>query len=180
MAGSPIVDSARRGGLLSSVSARLTNSAISPILTAAVSAALFALAAAPHPLSFLCALIAPLPLLAIAPEVPARTASQLAFVAYFAGNLVSSGRREFYGAADHDVRGARRGRNRFCDLRRVRGRGDAAMVGDPGALVSRLSRPPFISASPDNLRTAPGAAPPTRKSLSCRCCRPRRGSACAA
>ena len=45
---------------------------------------------------------------------------------------------------------------------------------------SRPLKPPFTSRWPENLRTAHGAARPTRKSISCRCCKLRRGSACAA
>jgi apolipoprotein N-acyltransferase len=102
MAGSPIVDSAGRGDLRSSgawnASARLTNSVLGRanlIFAAAVSAMLFALAAAQHPIPYLCALLAPLPILAIAPEVPTRTAAQLAFIAYLVGNLVSWGGESF-------------------------------------------------------------------------------------
>jgi apolipoprotein N-acyltransferase len=102
MAGGPIVDSAGPDDLRSSgawnASARLTNSALGrpvPVLAAAVSAVLFALAAAQHPIPYLCALLAPLPILAVAPEIPARTAAQLAFIAYFVGNLVSWGGESF-------------------------------------------------------------------------------------
>jgi apolipoprotein N-acyltransferase len=98
MAGSSIVDSADSGALRSSIFARLAELALgrpNPVVAAAVSAVLFAFAAAQYPLSFLCALIAPLPLLAVAPELRARTAAQLALVAYFAGNLVSWGGESF-------------------------------------------------------------------------------------
>ena len=65
-----------------------------PILAAAATALLYELAAA-EPRLYPCALFAPLPLLAIAPEIRTERAAQLAFLAYLLGNLVTWGGESF-------------------------------------------------------------------------------------
>ena len=65
-----------------------------PLLAAGTSALLYELAAAmPH--LFPCALLAPLPILAVAPEIATETAAEMAFLAYLVGNLVSWGGESF-------------------------------------------------------------------------------------
>jgi apolipoprotein N-acyltransferase len=59
-------------------------------IAATASALLYALAAA-QPRLWPCALLAPLPILATAPEIRTSTAAQIAFLAYFVGNLVAWG-----------------------------------------------------------------------------------------
>ncbi len=63
-------------------------------VAAAASALLFELSAAELRL-WPCALLAPLPILATAPEIRTATAAQLAFAAYFVGNLVAWGGESF-------------------------------------------------------------------------------------
>ena len=63
-------------------------------VAAAASALLYELAAA-EPRLWPCALLAPLPILATAPEIRTETAAQLAFAAYFVGNLVAWGGESF-------------------------------------------------------------------------------------
>jgi apolipoprotein N-acyltransferase len=63
-------------------------------LAAAASASLFELSAA-DPRLWPCALLAPLPILATAVELPTRRAAQFAFVAYFVGNLAGWGGESF-------------------------------------------------------------------------------------
>lgn len=63
-------------------------------LAAVASALLFELAAA-QPALYPCAIFAPLPILAVAPEIRTDTAAQLAFLAYLVGNLVSWGGESF-------------------------------------------------------------------------------------
>ncbi|HEV2171811.1 MAG TPA: hypothetical protein VGR40_12725, partial [Candidatus Binatus sp.] len=78
-------------------SARLTDPATGlpiPILAAAATALLYELAAA-QPRLYPCALLAPLPLLAVAPEIATDTAAELAFLAYLLGNLVTWGGESF-------------------------------------------------------------------------------------
>ncbi len=63
-------------------------------VAAMTSALLYALAAA-VPWLWPCALLAPLPILATAPEIRTATAAQIAFIAYFVGNLVAWGGESF-------------------------------------------------------------------------------------
>lgn len=65
-----------------------------PLLAAAASALLYELAAA-QPRLYPCALLAPLPILAVAPEIATETAAELAFFAYLLGNLVTWGGESF-------------------------------------------------------------------------------------
>ncbi|MGA7872746.1 MAG: nitrilase-related carbon-nitrogen hydrolase [Candidatus Binatus sp.] len=104
MAGRPIFDSARLRDLRSSVRFAgqdisggpnappdgLTVAALSVVATAL----LYELAGA-EPLLWTCALLASLPILAAAPEFRTETAAQLAFIAYFVGNLVTWGGESF-------------------------------------------------------------------------------------
>ncbi len=63
-------------------------------IAAAASALLFELAAA-EPRMWLCGLLAPLPILATAPELPTARGAQFAFLAYFVGNLAAWGGESF-------------------------------------------------------------------------------------
>jgi apolipoprotein N-acyltransferase len=65
-----------------------------PILAAAATAVLFALGAS-DPSLWACALFAPLPILAVAPEVGTEIAAQFAFAAFLIGNLVTWGGESF-------------------------------------------------------------------------------------
>jgi apolipoprotein N-acyltransferase len=65
-----------------------------PVLAAAATALLYELAAA-QPRLYPCALMAPLPILAVAPEIATETAGELAFLAYLLGNLVTWGGESF-------------------------------------------------------------------------------------
>jgi apolipoprotein N-acyltransferase len=65
-----------------------------PILAAVATALLYELGSA-EPQLYPCALFAPLPILAVAPEVRTGTAAQLAFAAYLLGNLVTWGGESF-------------------------------------------------------------------------------------
>jgi apolipoprotein N-acyltransferase len=63
-------------------------------IAAAASALLFELAAA-EPRLWPCGLLAPLPILATAPELPTARGAQFAFLAYFVGNLLAWGGESF-------------------------------------------------------------------------------------
>ena len=65
-----------------------------PVLAAAATALLYELAAA-QPRLYPCALLAPLPILAVAPEIATETGAELAFLAYLLGNLVTWGGESF-------------------------------------------------------------------------------------
>lgn len=65
-----------------------------PALVAAVTALLYQLAGA-RPGFYPYAILAPLPILAIAPEIRTTTAAQIAFLAYFFGNLMAWGGESF-------------------------------------------------------------------------------------
>jgi len=105
MAEHPIVDSSRLGDLRSAVSATAArfgsaaphdpaDSFAIAAVAAGTAAVLYELSAA-VPQLWPCALLAPLPILAIAPEVTSETAAQLAFLAYLLGNLVTWGGESF-------------------------------------------------------------------------------------
>jgi len=105
MAERPIVDAARPGDLQSSVqpsAARNTSgrpfdptSGLAMGALAATATALFYGLAASEPGLWPFALLAPLPILAVAPEIRTETAAQLAFIAYLVGNLVAWGGESF-------------------------------------------------------------------------------------
>lgn len=63
-------------------------------LAAVASAALYELSTA-EPRLWICGLLAPLPILAAAPELPTARAAQFAFFAYFVGNLAAWGGESF-------------------------------------------------------------------------------------
>ncbi len=91
-------DSARLGDLRSSARSsdarNSTGSLAIAAVAAATSALLYELAAA-EPRLWPCALLAPLLILATAPEIRTETAAQLAFVAYLVGNLAAWGGESF-------------------------------------------------------------------------------------
>src|SRR5271170_5967791 len=90
----PIVDSARPGSLLSpdrSSAPRLADGGIAIAALAAVASALLYELAAAEPRLWPCALLAPLPILATAPEIRTSVGAQLAFIAYLVGNIVAWG-----------------------------------------------------------------------------------------
>ncbi|HZC44860.1 MAG TPA: nitrilase-related carbon-nitrogen hydrolase [Candidatus Acidoferrum sp.] len=98
MAERPIVDSARLGDLRAPIRSAPGPHASTglqiPVLAATATGLLYGLAAA-QPLLYPCALLAPLPLLAVAPEIRTETAAKLAFLAYLIGNLVAWGGESF-------------------------------------------------------------------------------------
>ena len=71
-----------------------TRSLATPILAAAATAVLFALGAS-DPRLWACALFAPFPILAVAPEIGTEIAAQFAFAAFLIGNLVAWGGESF-------------------------------------------------------------------------------------
>jgi apolipoprotein N-acyltransferase len=71
-----------------------TRGLTTPILAAAATAVLFALGAS-DPWLWACALFAPLPILAVAPEIGTEIAAQFAFAAFLIGNLVAWGGESF-------------------------------------------------------------------------------------
>jgi len=71
-----------------------TRGLATPILAAAATAVLFALGSW-DPGLWVCALFAPLPILAIAPEIRTEVSAQLAFAAFLIGNLVAWGGESF-------------------------------------------------------------------------------------
>src|SRR5208282_3554164 len=98
MADRAIADSARPGDLRSSArasAARDSSRGLAIAAVAAAASALFYELAAAEPRLWPCALLAPLPILATAPEIRTATAAQLAFVAYLVGNLVAWGGESF-------------------------------------------------------------------------------------
>ena len=99
MAGSAIADSPRPGeSRISIFGANSQREPASTLIAAAIAAGatalLYTLAGA-DPRFWLCALFAPLPVLAIAPEVRIETAAELAFAAFLVGNLVAWGGESF-------------------------------------------------------------------------------------
>ncbi len=104
MADRLIVDSERRGDIgsirsrvLRSADDRLNNpgSGLASAAVAAVASALLFELSAAEPRLWPCALLAPLPILATAPEIRTGAGAQLAFLAYLIGNLVSWGGESF-------------------------------------------------------------------------------------
>jgi len=71
-----------------------TRSLATPILAAAATAVFFALGAS-DPRLWACALFAPFPILAVAPEIGTEIAAQFAFAAFLIGNLVAWGGESF-------------------------------------------------------------------------------------
>jgi apolipoprotein N-acyltransferase len=98
MADGAIGDSSRRSdGRLSAASTRprdFTSGLPFAALAAIVTAVMFELSGA-DPRLYLFALFAPLPILAVAPELRVETAAQLAFLAFLIGNLVTWGGESF-------------------------------------------------------------------------------------
>ena len=98
MAGGAIGDSSRPSdGRLSAASARprdFTSGLPFAALAAIVTAVMFELSGA-DPRLYPFALLAPLPILAVAPELRTETAAQLAFLAFLIGNLVTWGGESF-------------------------------------------------------------------------------------
>jgi apolipoprotein N-acyltransferase len=98
MADGAIGDSSRRSdGRLSAASTRphdFTSGLPFAALAATVTAVLFELSGA-DPRLYLFALFAPLPILAVAPELRVETAAQLAFLAFLIGNLITWGGESF-------------------------------------------------------------------------------------
>jgi apolipoprotein N-acyltransferase len=98
MAGGPIVGSARKGGVPPSVvsgrSSDFSGGLPIPAIAAALTAVLYAASGA-DPRLYACALLAPLPMLAVAPEMKTETAMTLAFTAFLVGNLVAWGGESF-------------------------------------------------------------------------------------
>ena len=99
MADSPIVESSRLGDLRASILGRnnprepastLTTAALCAVATAL----LFTIGGA-EPEMWLCALFAPMPILAIAPELRTETAAELAFASFLVGNLIAWGGESF-------------------------------------------------------------------------------------
>ena len=90
------VGSARPAGLRSAVGRPTTSGRNVTIaaLAAIASAALFELSAA-EPRLWPCGLLAPLPILATAVELPTERAAQFAFLAYFVGNIAAWGGESF-------------------------------------------------------------------------------------
>src|SRR5271156_2100361 len=99
MAGSPIADSSRPGesrvSIFGANSQREPASTLIAAATAAVATALLYALAGADPRFWLCALFAPLPILAIAPELRNETSAELAFAAFLVGNLVAWGGESF-------------------------------------------------------------------------------------
>jgi apolipoprotein N-acyltransferase len=99
MAGRPIVDSSRLGDLRTSIiGSSSSREPVSLLITAALAAiatALLYTLAGANPGLWLCALFAPLPILAIAPELRTETAAELSFTAFLIGNLIAWGGESF-------------------------------------------------------------------------------------
>lgn len=101
MADRAIVDSARPGDLPSSAARNAADRLNDPFaglaisaVAAGASALLYELSAA-EPRLWPCALLAPLPILATAPEIRTAVAAQVAFIAYLVGNLAAWGGESF-------------------------------------------------------------------------------------
>lgn len=98
MADRPIVGSSRlgapRASIFSSSPPEPTGTLTTAGIAAVATAVLFTLGGA-DPKLWVCALFAPLPILAIAPEVRNETAAELAFAAFLIGNLVAWGGESF-------------------------------------------------------------------------------------
>jgi len=99
MADRPIVDSSRLGDVRTSIigsnSPREPRSLLTTAALAAIATALLYTLAGANPGLWLCALFAPLPILAIAPELRTETAAELAFSAFLIGNLIAWGGESF-------------------------------------------------------------------------------------
>src|ERR1700689_5125105 len=102
MAERPMADSPRPGDPRSSARSSTilgrpndpTRSLATPILAAGATAVFFALGAS-DPRLWACALFAPFPILAVAPEIGTEIAAQFAFAAFLIGNLVAWGGAQF-------------------------------------------------------------------------------------
>ena len=184
MAGGAIGDSSRPSdGRLSAASARprdFTSGLPFAALAAIVTAVMFELSGA-DPRLYPFALLAPLPILAVAPELRTETAAQLAFLAFLDRQSRDLGRREFRGAAGDDAGVARHGRGGLRGVRSVRGGGDAAMAGVAGraGLPDLRGRLLFHSLARISARHV-GQPRLLASRFPASSCRRRRGSACAA
>ncbi len=136
-------------------------------VAAMASALLYALAAA-APWLWPCALLAPLPILATAPEIRTATAAQIAFIAYFVGNLVGWGGESI--AAPVIVMFASHVAGAIVFAVFVACATEATLDGRGSwrRWSSRPWEPPFILRLARNLRTEHGAVRPIRKSILCR------------
>ncbi len=98
MAGSPNVDSARAGGVRSSAASGRPPEPFGGLPVAALAAAATALLytiSGADPRLYPSALLAPLPILAVAPEIRTEAAAEFAFAAFLVGNLVAWGGESF-------------------------------------------------------------------------------------
>lgn len=126
-----------------------------PALAAVATAVLFELAGS-APGWYPCAILAPLPILAVAPEIRTERAAQFAFVAYFFGNLVAWGGESFAVPLITMFASHVAGAIVFATFVACAAEATRRWSGVLAALVFPTSKPPFILRSPDNLRTAPG------------------------
>jgi apolipoprotein N-acyltransferase len=95
MADSPIADSRLAVPGVSILGAGEPVGTLRSAVIAAIATALLYTLADVDPRFWLCALFAPFPILAIAPEIRTETAAKLAFAAFLAGNLVAWGGESF-------------------------------------------------------------------------------------
>jgi hypothetical protein len=148
-------------------------------LAAITSAALFELSAA-EPRLWPCGLLAPLPILATAVELPTGRAAQFAFLAYFVGNIAAWGGESFAVPILTLFVSHLAGAVVFATFVACAIEATRRWSGILAALVFPTFETASTFLSPHSRHTAPGAIPPIRKSTFCRCCKPCRGSVCPA